>query len=40
MTYLDYSATTKVNDEVLSIVEKNLFTKITEEELTPYKEEI
>ena len=40
MTYLDYSATTKVNEEVLKEVKKNLFTKITEEELTTYKNQI
>ena len=40
MTYLDYSATTKVNKEVLKEVKKNLFTKITEEELEPYKKQI
>lgn len=40
MTYLDYSATTKVNDEVLKVVEKDLFTKIKEKDLNTYKEQI
>ena len=40
MTYLDYSATTKVNDEVLKVVKKDLFTKIKENDLIPYKEQI
>ena len=40
MTYLDYSATTKVNEEVLKVVEKDLFTKITEDNLEPYKKQI
>lgn len=40
MTYLDYSATTKVNEEVLGVVEQDLFTKITESDLEPYKKQI
>ena len=40
MTYLDYSATTKINEEVLKEVKQDLLTKITEEELTPYKNQI
>lgn len=40
MTYLDYSATTKVNEEVLDVVEQDLFTKITESDLEPYKKQI
>ena len=40
MTYLDYSATTKIDKEVLSVVEKDLFTKITEFDLEPYKKQI
>lgn len=40
MTYFDNSATTKINEEVLKIVSNDLFTKVTEEELGPYKDEI
>ena len=40
MTYLDYSATTKIDEDVLKVVEKDLFTKVSEEELAPYKKEI
>ena len=40
MTYLDYSATTKVNEDVLSIVEQDLFTSLKESDLSLYKKEI
>ena len=40
MTYLDYSATTKIDEDVLKVVEKDLFTKISEKDLEPYKKEI
>ena len=40
MTYLDYSATTKIDKEILNIVEKDLFTKINEEDLSKYKKQI
>ena len=40
MTYLDYSATTKVTEEVLKVTEQDLFTKITEDNLEPYKKQI
>lgn len=40
MTYLDNSATTKINEEVLKEVSKDLFTKVNENDLEPYKNEI
>ena len=40
MIYLDYSATTKIDKEVLNVVEQDLFTKITESDLEPYKKQI
>ena len=40
MTYLDYSATTKIDKDVLEIVKNDLFTKISEEDIEPYKKEI
>lgn len=40
MTYLDYSATTKISNEVLEIVKKDLFTKVQEENLDNHKKEI
>lgn len=40
MTYLDYSATTKISNDVLESVEKDLFTKIEEDQLIKYKTEI
>ena len=40
MIYLDDSATTKVDSKVLSVVEKDLFTKVTETELSSYKHQI
>ncbi len=40
MTYFDYSATTKIDEDVLREVKKDLLTKITEEDLEPYKIEI
>lgn len=40
MTYLDYSATTKIDEEVLKIVESDLFTKVNDNDLDPYKNEI
>lgn len=40
MTYFDYSATTKVDKEVLNVVENDLFTAVSEEELKPYKKQI
>ena len=40
MTYLDYSATTKINENVLEIVKKDLFTKLDEEDLNEYKNKI
>lgn len=40
MTYFDYSATTKIEEDILKIVEKDLLTKVTEKELEPYKKEI
>ena len=38
--YLDYSATTKIDKEILKTVEKDLLTKVTEKDLDPYKEKI
>lgn len=40
MTYLDNSATTKINEEVLKIVSKDLFTSIKESELVTYQNKI
>ncbi len=40
MTYLDYSATTKINEDVLKVVEQDLFTKLTEDDLETYKNQI
>lgn len=40
MTYFDYSATTKVNEEVLKITKEGLFTKLKEKELENYKNRI
>ena len=40
MTYLDYSATTKIDEVGLDIVEKDLFTKAYEEDLDLYKKEL
>ncbi len=40
MTYLDNSATTKINDEVLKIVEEDLFTSVKESELSYYQSKI
>lgn len=40
MTYLDYSATTMINKEVLEIVKQNLFKEASEKELTSVKEKI
>lgn len=40
MTYLDNSATTKINEEVLKIVEKDLFTGIEEKNLELYLNKI
>ena len=40
MTYLDNSATTKINEEVLKTVSKDLFTPIEEEKLNPYQDKI
>lgn len=40
MTYLDYSATTKINDKVLEIAKQDLFTKATSSDLEIYKQKI
>lgn len=40
MTYLDYSATTMINPEVLKEIEENLFKIPTKEELKKYKQKI
>ena len=40
MIYLDYSATTKIDEDVLKIVEEDLFTKIYESDLDEYKKQI
>lgn len=40
MTYLDYSATTMINPEVLKEIEENLFKIPTKEELKNYKQKI
>ena len=40
MTYLDYSATTMINKEVLEIVKQNLFKEASEEELEVNKQKI
>ncbi len=40
MTYFDYSATTKIEEDVLKETKKDLLTKITEENLKPYQKEI
>ena len=40
MTYLDYSATTKINDDILKITETELFTKLNENDLKSYKEQV
>ena len=40
MTYLDYSATTMINSEVLKEIEENLFKIPTTEELKKYKQKI
>lgn len=40
MTYLDYSATTKIDDYILKVVEQDLFTKVSEDDLTTYKQQI
>lgn len=40
MTYLDYSATTMINSEVLKEIEENLFKIPTKEELKKYKQKI
>lgn len=40
MTYLDYSATTKINEDVLSVVEQDLFTSVADSDLAIYKKEI
>ena len=40
MTYLDYSATTMINSEVLKEIEENLFKRPTKEELKKYKQKI
>ena len=40
MTYLDYSATTMINDKVLKEIETSLFKRATEEELNNYKNKI
>ena len=40
MTYLDYSATTMINPEVLKEIEENLFKIPTKEELKKYKQKL
>ena len=40
MTYLDYSATTMINKEVLEIVKQNLFKEASKEELEVNKQKI
>lgn len=40
MTYLDYSATTMINPEILKEIEENLFKIPTKEELKNYKQKI
>lgn len=40
MIYLDYAATTKINEEVLALVKKDLTTKIEENDLASYKKQI
>lgn len=40
MTYLDYSATTMINKEVLNEIEENLFKEATQNELQEYKQKI
>ena len=40
MTYLDYSATTKIDSDVLSAVKENIFTNVSENDLELYKKEI
>lgn len=40
MTYLDYSATTMINNEVLKEIGNSLFESATEEELNAYKKKI
>ena len=40
MTYLDYSATTMINKDVLKEIGNNLFKEANKEELKEYKEKI
>lgn len=40
MTYLDYSATTMVNKEVLKVIKQDLFKEANEEDLKKYKKQI
>lgn len=40
MTYLDYSATTKINKEILQEIKQDLFTKATNQDLLNYKKQI
>lgn len=40
MTYLDYSATTKISEEVLETVSKDLFTKSTNKDVKDFEEKI
>lgn len=40
MTYLDYSATTKISEEVLETVSKDLFTKATNKDVKDFEEKI
>ena len=40
MTYLDYSATTMIDREVLNEIKKDLFTKLTEENVKDYQKQI
>ena len=40
MAYFDNSATTKIDEEVLKEVSKDLFTKVNEDQLDPYKKTI
>ena len=40
MIYLDYSATTKIDEDVLKVVESDLFTKVYEKDLDIYEKQI